>query len=411
MILTKDQEAAKEAFYAFLDDPVETVFVLAGYSGTGKTTLVKNLIDGWDGYRKLSKIVDPDDNSMQIKLTATTNKAAENFAFITGKECPTIHSFLGLRVVKNYETNQTYLKQKHNHYVEPCILLIDEASYIDSDLFGLIFKHTKGCKVVFIGDPAQLTAVRSNTAPVFNAGFNGAKLTEVVRAAEDSPITNLATKFRNTVNTGEFFSFKPDGVVVQHLSRENFDQAVLDEFTRKGWKHSDSKFLAWTNKTVIDYNNAIHDKVSGSPDFKVGDYAVCNSFVKLTTTSIKTDQLVCITGIDIPVERYGITGRFFELDHIHMVFVPDSIVEKKELIKKLRKTGSLTELIEVEERWPDLRAAYAQTINKSQGSTYKSVYIDLDDIGKCNNANTLARMLYVGVSRAQERVYLTGDLA
>lgn len=60
--------------------------------------------------------------------------------------------------------------------------------------------------------------------------------------------------------------------------------------------------------------------------------------------------------------------------------------------------------------WIDLRAAYACTINKAQGSTYDKVFIDLDDIKKCNSGNQIARMLYVGVSRARLIVYLCGDL-
>jgi ATP-dependent exoDNAse (exonuclease V) alpha subunit len=62
------------------------------------------------------------------------------------------------------------------------------------------------------------------------------------------------------------------------------------------------------------------------------------------------------------------------------------------------------------ENWIDLRAAYAQTVNKSQGSTYDRVFIDLDDIRRCNSGDQIARMLYVAVSRAREQVFLTGDL-
>jgi ATP-dependent exoDNAse (exonuclease V) alpha subunit len=57
-----------------------------------------------------------------------------------------------------------------------------------------------------------------------------------------------------------------------------------------------------------------------------------------------------------------------------------------------------------------LRAAYAQTINKSQGSTYDRVFIDLDDLARCSSGDQLARMLYVGFSRARHQVFLTGDL-
>jgi ATP-dependent exoDNAse (exonuclease V) alpha subunit len=67
-------------------------------------------------------------------------------------------------------------------------------------------------------------------------------------------------------------------------------------------------------------------------------------------------------------------------------------------------------IAEMESYFIDLRAAYACTINKSQGSTYDRVYIDLEDVRKCKNPNLLARLLYVGVSRARHQVFLTGSI-
>jgi exodeoxyribonuclease V len=57
----------------------------------------------------------------------------------------------------------------------------------------------------------------------------------------------------------------------------------------------------------------------------------------------------------------------------------------------------------------DLRAVFAQTVNKSQGSTYDKVFFDLDDLKKCHNGNTLARLLYVGTSRARHQCFFVGD--
>lgn len=53
---------------------------------------------------------------------------------------------------------------------------------------------------------------------------------------------------------------------------------------------------------------------------------------------------------------------------------------------------------------------YASTVNKSQGSTYDTVYIDLNDIGKCRDKDQVRRMLYVAVSRARHKVVFTGDI-
>ena len=410
--LTPDQQNALELFTQFLTDPSEQVFVLEGYSGTGKTTLVKTILDQLPALMKTVKLINPQAKRYDVELTATTNKAAENFGMITGMAVRTIHSYLGLRVHTDYQTNTTKLiPAKIVQPQEGHLLFIDEASYIDKDLLGWIFKLTRNCKIVFMGDPAQLTPVKSSSTPVFEAShFMKAKLSQVVRQAEGNPIVDLSTKFRETVNSGQFFQFKPDGHHIQYLDRDTFNKAIEQEFCRPDWRYKDSKFLAWTNKRVIDYNHHIRDKALGDPHFQVGDYAVCNKYVMVGRKSIKTDQLVCITSIGQDTERHGVTGNWLTLDYQIELFFPKSLEAKKELIKWARSTNQLGIVQEAEDQWIDLQAAYAQTINKSQGSTYDRVFIDLDDVAKCSNGDTLARMLYVAVSRAREQVFLTGDI-
>ena len=409
--LTNGQTKALDAFQTFLLDPVETVYVLSGYSGTGKTTLVKTLLEETPKFFKLAKMVDPLAPDFSIELTATTNKAAENFGSLTGAEVKTIHSFLGLRVMTNYETGVTTLTPKSHIKKENVLLFIDEASYVDKALLGWVFKLTTKCKIVFIGDPAQLTPVKSSGTPVFDANFSGAHLDEVVRQAAGNPIVDLSTKFRETVTTGEFFNFTPDGHAIKYMSREDFNRAITDEFSRADWKYQDSKVLAWTNKCVINYNHAVSDLVGGTPEFQVGDYAVVNKFVSFRGTSLKTDQLVQITKISPELHYHGVVGNEFTLDHYVTLFMPKNNVDKKVLLKQLKTNEQYAVLEEIDTTWVDLRAAYACTINKAQGSTYERVFIDLDDIRRCNSGDQIARMLYVGVSRAKTTVFLTGDIA
>lgn len=408
--LTSDQQNAFHAFVAFLFDPVETVFVLEGYSGTGKSTLVKTLLDKLPNLMKAGLLANPDFPEYGIELTATTNKAAENLSQITGGVATTIHSYLSLNVFTDYKNNTTKLIRRSSEIKENKLIFIDEASYIDSNLLTLIFQSTQKCKIVFMGDPAQLTPVKSNGTPVFNAKFNGAKLTQVVRQAEGNPIQDLSTKFRETVNSSQFFSFSPDGHHIQHMDRDKFNQLIKTEFARPEWRYKDSKVLGWTNSCVIAYNNMIADNVKGNPEFQVGDYAVCNKFITIKRQSIKTDQMVCITGISDVVEVYGAKGRKMTLDSGITAFFPISIAERKAAIQRFKAMDDMATVYAINEEWIDLRAAYACTINKAQGSTFERVFIDLDDIRKCNSGEQIARMLYVGVSRARQQVFLTGDL-
>jgi ATP-dependent exoDNAse (exonuclease V) alpha subunit len=408
--LTEDQQNALEAFHNFLLDPIEQVFVLSGYSGCGKSTLVRTIIDRIPDFMRTAKLINPSQKEYAIELTATTNKAAENLGQITGMSAATIHSFLGLRVQTDFRTNTATLIPSAKDPKEGYLLFIDEASYVDKQLLGFIFKMTRNCKVVFIGDPAQLTPVKSQGTPVFEANFTGAALTTVVRQAEGNPIVDLSTKFRHTVNTGEFFSFTPDGEHVKYMKREEFNAAIEAEFTRPNWRYKDSKILAWTNKCVIGYNHYVRNLAKGDPHFAVGDYAVCNSFISVNRTSVKTDQLVQITGISEDDLEYDVLGNWFTLDSGLRAFMPKTLESKNARLKLARAQDDFHIGSQIESTWIDLRAAYACTINKSQGSTFDRVFVDLDDIRRCNSGDQIARMLYVGISRARHQVFLTGDL-
>lgn len=411
--LTLDQQTALDAFQVFLVDPVETVFVLSGYSGCGKSTLVRTILDRLPRFQKVVHLVDPTAQILEPVLTATTNKAAENLSQITGQDARTIHSVLGLRVSTDFRTSVTTLTvQRNAPLVEDTLLFIDEASYIDKALLQHIFQRTRNCKIVFIGDPAQLTPVQATGTPVFDANFPGAALTQVVRQAEGNPIVDLSTKFRHAVNTGKFFSFRPDGRTIQHLDREAFNQAIAQEFVREDWRYADSKILAWTNKCVVGYNQMVRNLAKGDPHFQEGDYVTVNTFLQAARgSSFKTDQLAQLTQIEPDSVSLDVVGNWVTLDHHARVFHPRSLIEKNQAIKQARQEGRINDVATMETSWADLRAVYAQTINKSQGSTYGSVFIDLDDIRRCNSGDQIARMMYVAVSRAKHQVFLTGDLA
>lgn len=412
LLLSDDQKKALEEFNLFILDPVDSVFVLRGFAGCGKSTLVRVILDQLPRVIKAARLIQMPVAQYHIELTATTNKAAEALAAITGSTVSTIHSKLGLRVITDFHTQETKLQiSKKATKVANTILFIDEASFIDRNLLEMIFKQTSDCKIIFIGDPAQLSPVKSKNTPVFDAPFRGAALREVMRQAAGNPIIDLATKFRETVETGKFFSFTPDGYNIQHLPRDKFEELMLAEFTRPDWRYHDSKVLAWTNKVTIAYNHAISDRAKGSPELQVGDYAICNSYVHHESGgSIKTDSLVLITRLYPREIRSGVAGRYVQVNYSMDFFMPEAYKDHATALKAATAAERYREAQEITNSWIDLRAAYACTINKSQGSTYDKVFIDLDDIRKCNSGEQIARMLYVAVSRARFHVYFTGDL-
>lgn len=409
--LTEGQKEAYDAFVGFLADPKQHTLVIGGYAGVGKSVLVRNLLDDLPQIMNMVQLLDPSAfTDWEVLLTATTNKAAEALSAATGREATTVHSALGLFVHKDYETSKTSLRLRRNSSVPfNSIIFIDEASYIDFELLRMIIEIVPDCKIVFIGDPAQLAPVKGRGIPAFESNYKQVVLTEVMRQAKGNPIIDLATQFRHTVNTGEFFSFKPDGNHIQHVSRNEFEAKIVTEFSRNDWTYWDSKVLAWTNVCVEYYNTGIRQQITNNPHFKQGDYAICNSYIANKSGSIKTDETVFITSM-VPSTDMGYAGWDVVLNGKFGAFLPTDVTYKKRALADAKRTNNLSVARLIDANWVDLRAAYACTINKSQGSTYDRVFIDLDDIKKCRNGNTMARLLYVAVSRAREQVIFTGDL-
>jgi len=413
LTLTTDQRAAYVAFVCFINNPKATTFTLKGYAGTGKSTLVNRLLEELPATLQGAKLITQSEIDWEIVLTATTNKACEALSYIINDNVQTIQSYLGLVVKRDDEKRTTELVQSFRSEVKKHkIIFIDEASFADTVLMSHIEDLTEECKIIYIGDPAQLTPIKTTQAPVFDEEYPSAELTEVVRQAEGNPIIDLATAFRNMVNGLGQVSFTPDNHHIQHMNQSDFEDKIIEEFARPDWKHDCSKVLAWTNKTVIAYNHNIREAVKGVPDLQVGDYAVCNKYISYTAGTIKckisTDATVMITAIK-PATKLGVDGWMVEMDGRHDAFMPASLVAKKAALKDARDKEEWSKVKAIEDRWIDLRAAFACTVNKSQGSTYDKVFIDLNDIGKCNSGTTIARMLYVAVSRARHHVYLTGD--
>lgn len=404
--LSQDQQAAYDKMVDFICDPSKTAFVLEGYAGTGKSTLMQHFLDQLSKMNKTFKLLNPQFREPDVELTATTHKACENLSDITGAHVPTIHSILGQTLRKDFRTGKSTLVDKPNFDPpENTVIIIDEASYLDGSLLEKCFSRTQNCKIIFMGDPAQLVPVGYKYAPVFKAGFDTARLSQVHR--NGGRILELATKFREVVETGQWFNFTPDGNEVVHLERQAFNKMIEEEFTRPDWTFKDSRFLSWTNNRAVEYNGYIRSLAKGDPNFQVGDYAVVNEYLHLGQgKDFRNNVTVHITAIE-PEERLGIQGAVYTINGVP-VFRAYDLNEHRKAMALARREEDWSSVAEME-KWADLRALYAETVNKSQGSTYGKVFIDLDDISRVNSGDQLARMLYVATSRAKHQVIFTGD--
>jgi ATP-dependent exoDNAse (exonuclease V) alpha subunit len=409
--LSDDQQNALDEICAFIVDPAQPVFVLEGFAGTGKSTLVSYLLDLLPKFFKLQATIDSDYTPPKVELTATTNKACEALASIAGAHVATIHSLLKLRLTYTAK-GDAVLSDSKAQIVYNKFIIIDEASFLDRQMIRFIFEYTKDCKILFMGDPAQLSPVKSPDTPVFNMNWPTVRLEKIMRQASGNPIIELSTLFRMAVTNEQFpeeVGHLIDGKHIRYLDRDAFNDAVRDEFTRPEWRFTHSKVLAWTNRRVIEYNHYIRDLVKGDPEFEVGDYASVNAYCLTDGTGFKTDQMVQITKIE-EGEDFDTPGKWFELDGKVSLFMPASMALRKEALKRATVLDDAQVIFKVKQNWVDLRAVYACTVNKSQGSTYDKAFIDLDDIGSCRQKQQVARMLYVAFSRARFELVLTGDL-
>ena len=354
--LTPSQEAALDTITAFLLDPNKSTLVIEGFSGTGKTTLVRHLLEHIPKVRAMLKVLNtgPDEHeaieSMDVHLTATTNKAAEALQTLSGARTQTIHSLLGLQVQTDYRTKETELVvDSRRPMIDNAIVLIDEGSFANYELLSHTSMRIHRSKVIWIGDPYQLVDFKSVSAPVFSAGYETVRLTEIVRqknpdgtVADLHPITLLGAQFRNVIDGGPWFSVAPDGKHIRHLSREDFDQRLFDDFQDPATRPGDAKFLAWTNKRVIAYNRALSEALNGRDRLAVGDYAVVNRYIATDSCRVKTDQEVLITKM-VKAEEYGEPGFNYTLNDMHVVFMPDDPTASARRSREFRASGGLRE--------------------------------------------------------------------
>ena len=105
----------------------------------------------------------------------------------------------------------------------------------------------------------------------------------------------------------------------------------------------------------------------------------------------------------------GLQGKMISFGGVK-AFKPNSLKEWRKAMTEARAQEKYKEANHMQHNWVDLRAIYARTVHKSQGSTFKKVFVDLGDLGKCRQVKQLARLLYVAFSRASVQLILTGDI-
>ena len=448
---TSKQDIALQLFAKFLmGSDSNELFLLKGYAGTGKTTIVGTLVKNlWKA--KKSAI-----------LLAPTGRAAKVISNYSNKEAFTIHKKIyHPKSQKGGGVSFTLQANKSRNV----IFIVDEASMIpdinqDSKLFengslldDLMQYVYSGhqCKLVLIGDTAQLPPVKLDISPAldkrtlsnhYNKEVIELELDEVVRQQEGSGILFNATQIRKQLEEGFFDTFRfselPFPEVIRPLDGQELMDAISDCYSNNG--KEDTAIIVRSNKRANLYNQNIRNRILfQEEELSAGDYlmVVKNNYfwIKPHTEAgfIANGDIIEVLEIFSFKELYGF--RFAEVN-VRMVDYPK--MKPFETVLLLETLTSETPSLSYDDsnklyqavmedyasekskykkflavknnkyfNGLQVKFSYAITCHKSQGGQWSTVFVEQPYLPNGIDKEYL-RWLYTAVTRAREKLYLIG---
>lgn len=368
------------------------VMILTGGPGTGKTTVVRALIDIFDsmGYG--------------VALAAPTGRAAKRMSEATSTEAKTIHRLLEM----THEAGGNYVfLRNENDLLEEEVVIVDEASMIDSALMCALLKAVKpGARVIIIGDADQLPSVGAGNVLrdlIESERFATVRLNEIFRQAQESLIVTNAHAINKgelpdlTVKDNDFFflrrgSDREIAVTIADLCKNRLPK-TYGEITKNG-----IQVIAPSRKgeSGTESLNILLQQTLNPPARELGEYAFRDRIFRVGDRVMQTRN-----NYEIFWEREldGLTGSgIFNGDIGIIEEINRSSSEMTILFDDRRVIYDFSEL-------EDLEHAYAVTVHKSQGSEYPIVILPM-----CTAASMLLsrNLLYTAVTRAKQMVILVG---
>lgn len=378
-MFTESQERAYNELLKFVDNN-EKEIIVTGSPGYGKSYLIEEF-----------------SRTNDVVMTATTNKAAGVINGIT------IHSLLGLKLSDDYEDGSSKIDYSKARTVRNLIIVIDECSMINSELYKALFDYTVNCKFIYVGDYYQLPPVNDNFS-IFKRNIKMLELIEPCRTNKED-ILNLCSQLKQAIrNNTRFKDYKTSENII-FLNHNDYLKRL------ETFEPTNDKILSHTNDQVLSLNREVRRVFGKSELISSGDYIVCKSVVG-TYEPTKIEQIKQVK--DVLNTNYDGTTRITTFDGGRYDVYLDQISYKKTL--KDLSTKCLKSTYTGYKKWKpyfdfknsvlDIRDIYAGTVYSAQGSTYNNVFIDIQDIYKYSDSSNLMRLMYVAVSRAKEKVYI-----
>lgn len=445
---TADQEKAMRLFADFLLSPSpDAVFLLKGYAGTGKTSLLGALVRTLDALNR------------KHVLLAPTGRAAKVFARHSGHPAYTIHRRIYRQKAFSNDTDNFVMGE---NLMKNTLFIVDEASMIANEgLSGASFGTGRllddlvqyvygggGCRLMLIGDTAQLPPVGEEESPALSAsvleGYGlqvlECNLARVVRQTEDSGILYNATRLRAMVAEENIFSLPsvrvegfpdvkllPGGELIEAIS-ECYDHAGMDE----------TIVICRSNKRANLYNKGIRNSILYREDeLETGDVLmvaknnyywgkdckeldfIANGDVAVVRRVRKVREMYGFRFADVLLEFPDYQELELEvkilLDTLHsdapaltreqsealfsrVLEDYADISLKRERMKKMKEDPYYNAL--------QVKYAYAVTCHKAQGGQWKRVFIDQGYMTEDMLSPDYCRWLYTAFTRATETLYL-----
>lgn len=452
---TKEQEKAISLLSDFLlSREQDSVFLLKGYAGTGKTSLLAALVRTMQQLR------------LRVMLLAPTGRAAKVLSNYAGAPAFTIHR----KIYRQKSITEMDVFQNNINMRQDTLFIVDEASMIANDaheqtMFGTgrllddLMQYVyscNGCRLLLVGDTAQLPPVGETESPALSRtmlegyGMEVTELclTQVVRQLEESGILWNATMLRSLIQNDDVYAFPklrgksfPD---IKVLPGNELIEALEQSYRNHG---TDGTIVVTrSNKRANIFNNGIRTRILDyETELSGGDLIMVakNNYYwterEQAANGVAADAMTFIANGDVAIVRrmrnersfYGfrfadVTLCFPDYDHreLDVTILLDTLQsESPALTRQQQETlfngvwEDYPELTNKRDRMKRLRQdiyynalqikyAYAVTCHKAQGGQWEHVYIDQGYINEEMLSPDYFRWLYTAITRATEQVYL-----
>lgn len=419
-----------------------SIYVLKGYAGTGKTTLVSSLVKSLPVVAK------------RHVLMAPTGRAAKVLAKYSKRAASTIHR--KIYWIRTNKSGNTFITRKENTHTNT-IFFVDEASMISEnnekafgnrslldDLIEYVYEGLD-CKLILIGDTAQLPPVHLEVSPALNEEILERKsnkqiisreLTEVVRQKENSLILNNATLIREKIAKEDytFPSIITNNEVIRINTGEDLQDALESAYSNNGINNT--SVICRSNKRANLYNQQIRTKIRWQEnEISSGDMlmVVRNNYFWLDESSkagfIANGDIIMVTKINETIERYGFRFARASVEmvdypkekNLDLLLLLDTLTSEsptisydqyqklyKEISEDYKGQKEINKKIKEDEFFNALQIkfAYAITCHKSQGGQWENIFVDMGYFTDQMLDKAYLRWLYTAITRATKKLYL-----